>query len=292
MVMRFVLVALVVLLARPTPADACSKRHQSPFELFDRAETVALVHVQRTPSNSPKNIVAGDVELSVTRVLKGAKTKLIIAKESETSCRASYVLGTDALVLLGANGFTVGAHDGNLRDAAAWAPVLDQWAQATDAAGRVAVVVDAIAGKHAKVSAEAIEFLLDEPKLLEAVTAEQTQRIAKAAKVMPKDWAITLLLARLRDPSAPSKANVAAWARATRAFLATKQTETDVQKLAAIIEKPTRDADPRRAAALDRCERIHGVSLSAFINYVSGTGSQAQWKALADACRTGKSERG
>lgn len=206
--MRFVVFALV-LLARPTPADACSKRHQSPFELFDRAETVALV----------------------------------------------------------------------------------RWAQATDAAARAAIVVDAIAGSHVKVRAEAIEFLLDEPKLLDAVTAEQTQRIAKVAKTMAKDWAVTLLLARLRDPSAPSRANVAGWARATRAFLATKQTETDPQKLSAVIEKPTRDADPRRVAALERCERVHGVSLFAFINYVDGTGSQAQWKALADACRTGKPAR-
>ncbi|MBA3500987.1 MAG: hypothetical protein M4D80_26725 [Myxococcota bacterium] len=285
--MRFVVFAFL-LLVRPTPSEACSKRHQTPFELFDRAETVALVNVRKTPSNSPKRIVAGDVELSVTRVLKGAKTKLIIAKESETECRASYVLGTDALVLLGANGFTVGAHDGHLREPAAWAPVLDQWAQATDSAARVAVVVDAITSKHRGVTEEAMMFLLDEPALLEAVTAEQTQRIAKAAKAMPRDWAITLLLARLRDPSAPSKANVAAWAKATRAFLAVKQTETDVQKLAAIIEKPTRDADPRRAAALDRCERVHGVSLFAFINYVSGTGSEATWRALADACRTGK----
>jgi hypothetical protein len=288
--MRLLVVA-AVLLARPTPSDACSKPHQSPFELFDLAETVAIVNVRKTPSNSANQIVAGDVELSVTRVLKGTQTKILIAKESETSCRASYVLGTDALVLLGANGFTVGAHDGHLREPAAWAPVLDRWAQATDASGRAAVVVDAITGNHAKVAAESIEFLIDEPKLLEAVTTEQIQRIAKSAKAMPRDWAITLLLARLRHPSAPSKANVAAWARATRAFLATKQTETDVEKLAAVIEKPTRDADPRRVAALDRCERIHGVSLFAFINYVSGTGSQPQWKALADACRTGKPAR-
>lgn len=105
---------------------------------------------------------------------------------------------------------------------------------------------------------------------------------------MARDWAIALLLARLRDPSAPSKANVAVWAKAARALCAVKQTETDPVKLAAIIEKPTRDADPRRVAALDRCERVHGVSFASFINCVAGTGSQAQWKALAEACRTGK----
>jgi len=288
--MRY-LALLAVLWCTPSPSDACSKRHQSPFELFDLADTVAIVNIRKTPSNSPTKIVAGDVELAVTRVLKGTKTKLIIAKESDTSCRASYVVGTDALVLLGANGFTVGAHDGHLREPGAWAPVLDAWAQATDATARAAVVVDAITGTHAKVTEEAVMFLLDSPALLEAVTPEQVARIAKAAKPMPKDWAITLLLARLRDPSAPAKANVAAWATAARAFLAVKQPETDTTKLAAIIEKPTRDADPRRVAAMDRCERVHGVSLASFINYFAGTGSQPQWKALADACRTGKPAR-
>jgi hypothetical protein len=286
--MRHVLAIVALLVATSRPSEACSKRHQTPFELFDLADTVAVVSIRKTPSNSPTKIVAGDVELSVTRVLKGTQTKVIIAKESETSCRARYVLGKDALVLLGADGFTVGAHDGHLRDPEAWAPVLDAWKQATDARARAAVVVDAITSKHAHVVEEAIGFLLDNPMLLEAVTVEQVARIATAAKPMAKDWAITLLLARLRDPSAPSKANVPAWAKAARAFLTVKQTETDTAKLAAIIEKPTRDADPRRVAALDRCERIHGVSFASFINYFSGTGSQAQWKAHAEACRTGK----
>jgi len=286
--MRFVLAITLLTVAWPTPSDACSKRHQTPFELFDEAVTVAVVNVRKTPSNSPDRILAGDVELAVTRVIKGTKTKLIIAKESDTSCRASYVVGKDAIVLLGANGFTVGAHDGYLREPVAWAPVLDRWAQATDAKARAAVVADAITGTHAKVTEEAIVFLLDNPVLLDAVTAEQTQRIAKAAKAMPKDWAITLLLARLRDPSAPAKANVAVWARAARGFLAAKETETDATKLAAVIEKPTRDADPRRVAALDRCERVHGVSLVSFINYFGGAGSQQMWKAFADACRTGR----
>lgn len=272
----------------PSPSEACSKGHETPFELFDRATTVAIVHVQKTPSMSAKHIVAGDVELSVTRVLKGTKTKLIIAKESETSCRASYVLDTDVLVMLGPDGFTVGAHDGLLRGPDVWAPWIDSWAQARDPAERTAVLVDAIASKHADVVAEAIELLLDSPAMLETVTAEQVKRIATAALRMKRDWAITLLLTRLRDPSAPSRANVPVWAKASRAFLAVKQTETDVAKLAAIIEKPTRDADPRRVAALERCERVHGVSFAHFINYVDGTGSQAQWKELAQRCRTGK----
>lgn len=285
--MRFVVLAALVL-ATPSPSDACSKNHQTPFELFERAETVAVVNVRKTPSNSTKHIIAGEVELSVTRVLKGQKTKVIIAQESETSCRASYVVGSDALVLLGPKGFTVGAHDGHLRDPGAWAPVLEQWARATDPARRAAVLVDAITGKHAHVIEEAIMFLLDSPTHLEVVTAEQTRRIAKAAKAMKKDWAITLLLTRLRDPSAPAKANAKTWASASRRFLATKLTERDPVRLAAIIEAATHDADPRRVAALDLCERVHGVSFLGFINYVSGTGSQAHWKELAENCRTGK----
>src|SRR5436190_21912144 len=279
-----VAVLAAVLVGSPAPSRACSKRHQTPFELFDVAETVALVHVRKTPSNSPKQIVAGNVELGVTQLVKGPKATTIIAKESDTSCRARYSVDTDALVFLGSDGLTVGAHDGHVRDAAAWKPVIERWAAATDAASRAQVLTEAIAGGDGKVAAEAIEFLVDEPALLDAITAEQTAKIAKAATTLPKEPMITMLLVRLRDPSAPRRANVALWERSARGVLQAKTilAETDPAKLAAIVVRRTRDADPRRIAAMERCERIRGFSLASFGSYFGGAGSQAMWNDLAE----------
>ena len=63
---------------------------------------------------------------------------------------------------------------------------------------------------------------------------------------------------------------------------------TDV-KLAATIESAKDIAD--RVAAMDRCEQLHGRTLAKFHSYAYDEGrmsSGPNWKALAEACRTGK----
>jgi len=285
--MRIVVLAIVALLTAPQVSEACKKRHQTPFELFDEADTVAFVTVRKTPSNSADRIEAGDVELVASRVVKGTKVTAITAKESETDCRARYVPGKDLVVFLQPNGLTAGAHDGVLRDVAAWKPIIEQWAVATDTTKKAAVLLDAIASGNEGVAAEAIEFLVDDPVLLDTVSPEQTAKIAKAAKALPKGPDIVMLLVRLRDASAPTRANVALWARAARGVLRAKTLETDTEKLAKIVAQSKRDDDPRRIAAMERCERLQGKHLAPFFRYFSGAGSPAMWKDLAEACRTG-----
>ena len=281
-----VLVAVVAALA-PQIAHACKKRHQTPFELFGEADTVAFVSVRKTPSNSAEKIEAGDVELVASRVVKGTKVTNITAKESETDCRASYVPGKDLVVFLRPDGLTVGAHDGVLRDVAAWKPIIEQWAVATDPTKQVAVLVDAVASGNAGVAAEAIEFLVDDPVLIDTISPEQTARIAKAAKTLEKGPDIVMLLVRLHDASAPARANVPLWARVARGVLRAKSLETDTNKLAEIVAKSKKDDDPRRIAAMERCERVHGKKLAPFFRYFGGAGSPAMWKDLAEACRSG-----
>lgn len=60
----------VLVVTSPTKSEACGMRHQTPFELFDRAHVVAFATVRKVP---PAN-TAGDVELVVSRVVKGTKT--------------------------------------------------------------------------------------------------------------------------------------------------------------------------------------------------------------------------
>ena len=119
------------------------------------------------------------------------------------------------------------------------------------------------------------------------MSAEQTKKIAATAKQLPKEPDIVMLLVRLRDASAASRANVALWARMARGVLAAKAIalETDTNKLADIVAKKTKLEDPRRVAAMERCERLHGKPLAPFFRYFGGAGSEASWKDLADLCR-------
>lgn len=281
------LAALVVL--RPAAAEACKKRHETPFELFDRATTVAFVRVVRTPSNSDRRVAPGDVELAVSDLVKGGPATVLVAKESTTSCRGSFLPGRDALVFLGADGFPLGAHDGHVTRPAPWRPVIAAWARATTPAARIEVLVEALAGGEPAVATEAMTYLVDEPALLDLVTADQIGRIAKGLAALPKDPTAVMLLARLGDPSAPGRANVRFWAQAARRFLAIREFAqvTDPVALAAVIGAARRDQDPRASAAMERCERVHGKRLAGIWRYFGGAGSAAAWQDLAERCRTG-----
>jgi hypothetical protein len=288
------LLALIVALAalRPAVAEACKKRHETPFELFDRATTVAFVRVVRTPSNSDRRLAPGDVELAVTTLVKGAAATTLVAQESETSCRGAFLPGRDALVFLGADGFPVGAHDGHLARPAPWRPVIAAWARATTPAARVEVLVEAIAGAEPAVANEALIYLVDEPALLDLVSVAQTRRIADGLAALPKDPTAVMLLARLGDPGAPRRANVRFWAQAARRFQAVREFAqvTDPAALAAVIGAARREQDPRASAAMERCERLHGKRLVGIWRYFGGAGSAAAWQDLAERCRTGTAQ--
>src|SRR5258708_28783097 len=112
--MRTLLGLSLCLAALDRPADACAKRHQSLFELFELAHDVAIVKVRRVPPPTGKNTLsAGAVELGVVTMLKGdAKQQTLTATETNTSCHVGYTAGRTALVFVGADPRTPGHHEG------------------------------------------------------------------------------------------------------------------------------------------------------------------------------------
>ncbi len=283
-----IVVAVASVIAASAPrAHACSKRHQTVFELFDLAETVAVAKVRRMPPAAHGLGPAGDVDLAVRQLLKGKAGKLV-AKETNTSCAAGFAVGRTALVFVGADGWPVGHYEGYVRDYAKLLPTLERYAAATTEADRGQVVIDAL-GDPA-MAEEAGWWIVDHPELLARLDAVAIERVRVAADT--SRWAssqLTAILVRLHRPVAD-----AALAQRGRfvdqrlrdlSAITTFEAVTDPAVLADAIASNT-NVELDRIAALDRCERVRGTRLYWFTRYYGGVAPQF-WAALATACRTG-----
>lgn len=269
-------VSTVLALAAP-PSHACSKRHQSVFELYELATSVAIVKVRAvTPSPERDRLPAGPVELGVVAMLKGdARTRTLVAIETNTSCHVGFRVGHEALVFLDAKGYPVGAYEGYKEDVAALQPVMRSWAGARDAAARLAILLDAIAaatpGGYDVVADDAALFLVDEPELLAALAASSRDDLAAVAKTARKTANVHLVVDRLNAASSFER-------------------EVDPARLADAIVHGRGEHDPDRIAAFERCERVHGKRLDRYSVYRRGVSKQF-WLELAAACRTGTRAR-
>jgi hypothetical protein len=278
-----------VLVATTSPSEACKRRHQTPFELFDAAAHVAIGTIATVPPELPRmkgRPGPGEAKLTVARALRGPRVAELGVRISDTSCGVFLKAGERVLVFTDADGWPAGAHDGVIRDAAKWEKVIDAWAAAGNDAARAAVLVNAIASGDDALAVEAAAYLVDEPALIAAIDAAGRKRIA-AAKVGTNDWSHGFILVRLRDPHAASV--VPSWATLAKAIAAvpTFEAEADTGKLADAIERGT---PASRFAAFDRCERVRGAKLWRFSRYVQDLDTPkgaSAWKALAESCRKG-----
>ncbi|MDC0717362.1 hypothetical protein [Nannocystis bainbridge] len=282
-----VLLAAVLLhILAPRPAAACSKRHQTPFELFDQAARVAEVRVEQTPG--PRQ--AGMARLRVLRTLKGSPRATLEAEETNTSCRIGYRAGRRALVFLGPRGQSFGLYEGYL-EARADSPqlrALRAYAAANDPAARVRVLVDAIAEGPQDLRDEAALYLADRPELLAHLDLPARARLLAAADA--RDQPLYLVLARLEleVPQPPPSHGRNYFAEL--AALVRPRDELDDLGAAALadqIDLGNDGYDPRRIRAMDRCERLHGRTLHPLTWYGHGVASHF-WPKLAAACRTGE----
>lgn len=296
------------------PAAACSKRHQSLFELFDLAADVAVVKVGKVP----RAHYAGPVALRVERRFKGRGKATISARENNTSCATGFRGGRRALVFLERDRSTTGAYEGYVeaptdRTLAAMAA----WAAAATPAERVAVLIATAtaaprpAGPGADEAAQTLEasdrelaldaayFLADHPDLIALVDAAQSAALVAARGDRRTDEWIALVLARQhgaawRDmkaagalPPTPRRG-----AQGPIAALAAHDYEaiTDAGALADLIASTPGEHAPERIAAFERCERVHGRALTEISSYGRGHAEQ-WWLKLAEACRTGTPPR-
>jgi hypothetical protein len=268
------------------PAAACSKRHQTVFELFDEARTVAVARVVATPGLHR----AGRVTLTVRDSLKGGRGR-VTARETNTSCRTGFRGGRTALVFIGADGRPVGHYEGYIeKPSAALVATMRAWAGAATPAERTAVLVAAIGGADAIVAYDAAMYLADEPALLAALDATALASLdAVAATGAVRDHRVEMVLARVHGTAwrAMSKAKRTPGGLPFTALAAHDyESITSPAKLADIIAAGTGEYGPDRIAAMERCERIHGHRLERFAFYGRGVATQ-YWLKLADACRTG-----
>jgi hypothetical protein len=284
---RMVAIAAVAaaLAADARPAAACSKHHQSVFELFELARDVAVVRVGRVPRAHR----AGPVGLRVTRRLKGGRARALTARETNTSCAAGFRAGRTALVFLAADRWPAGAYEGyQEQPPAAVVDALAAWAAAATPAARAAVLVGAATGADRGLARDAAFYLADRPELIALLDDAQTAALGAARGDRRTDEWIALVLAR--QHGAAWKAMVAAGGlpRGPLAALAAHDHEaiTDVGVLADLIAGTPGEAAPARIAAFERCERVHGKAITGITRYGRGH-AEHYWPRLADACRTG-----
>lgn len=271
--------AFAALGAAASPAAACKHAHVTPFEAFDGAARAAIATVVA---------VGADATLDVTRELRGdSNAAALILKIGTTDCAVRVHPGDTVLVFVDANGWPIGAEDGVLRDPARWEHTIEAWSNASsDAAARAAVLVDAIASGDDTRSVEASRFMIDEPGLVAALDTTQRERLGNVTPAQG-DRYLSLLLVRLRDPSAGAK--LPPWATLAKqvARVSAFESESDVTKIAAAIE---RGPIASRMAAFERCERVQHTRLKRFSRYIEGLETPrvaAGWRVLADSCRTG-----
>lgn len=300
-------VAVLAICLTPSPSEACKKQHQTPFELFELATSVAHIRVHSVPPPAQiKNRPGpGDVRLDVLELYKhspaapavsaagkpaapaapAASPAQLVSRLGGTSCDVPFAVGDAAVIFLGADGWPEGAHEGYLR-AAAWPPIIKAWAQAKDAPARIAILVDALTSDEQDVRREAAYYLVDQPALLAALTADHRARLSKqlASRAEDPDATLAFVLVRLRERAAIAK--LPRWLKLARAVAAVTrfERETDPAALAKAITSARTSAD--RWAAFERCERARATSLARFSRYIHDL-DKVKPAALAASCRDG-----
>ncbi len=281
--------ALIAAGAPDAAAVPCSTRHLTLFEIYDTAALVAVASV----SNAPRPMTSGAVDLDIVEQLKGAPVEHARAKENG-SCTAGFYnvrtgkLARTALVFVGTDGHAVGYWSGVVEQPTP--EVLDAiraWRDAgSDPGKRTAALVAAIESPDQELSADAAYYLADEPALLRALDTAQLDRIW--AKAGGAQWGPEIILARRRGPQLIALRSARALPRDLAALTGFDfEAITSAETLARTIERDRGTRWSKRAAALERCERLHGRRLERFSIYNGGRVDRRRWLTLARACRTG-----
>ncbi|MBK9035151.1 MAG: hypothetical protein IPL61_28455 [Myxococcales bacterium] len=273
--------------AAPRPAAACSKRHESIFELFDGAVDVAVVKVGAVPGRR----YAGRVALRVKQGLKGARRGTITARETNSSCSTGFRSGRTALVFIAKDRWPAGSFEGYIeKPSPALVATLTAWAQPQSDVDRAGLLVAAIASPERALRRDAAWHLVNHPELIAALTADQTAALVAARGTDGTGRMVAMILARQHGQAWRDLVAAGGLPPRTPALtvLAAQDFErvTDVGVLADVIARTPGERAPERIAALERCERVHGAQLEAFTSY-SGGHAEPWWLKLAEACRTG-----
>lgn len=290
--MRPALVALAfaaLLLLLPRTADACDKMVETPFDLHDRADTVAVVRVTAVPAPRGRHKVQiGRVTLAVERMIRGGRATRLTSRLTGSTCDAGFTRGQRALVFLDARGDIVGAYDGYIpiRDNV-WPELLRRWGASSAPADRAALLAETILEGGAPARAAAWT-LTDSPDLLAALDRTTVASLVDHTRRVHVDSMLPAALARLHATGLD-----AAMGRRAFTFGADARALAKVARFEA-IDDPALLADElanargiEAAAAFDRCERLHRKKLAvSFFDWMGGFDPSAA-PAFVTACRSG-----
>lgn len=280
-----VLAVLAATVELERPAHACSKPHQTVFELFDQSPDVAVVKVGAVP-RAP---YAGPVRLRVTKRLKGPARGTLTVFENKSSCTIGLRAGRTALIFLPANRRP---DDESYFEAPS--PVLlstmAAWGAATAPADRAALLVATATGSDQHLARDAAMFLANDPALV--LTLSEADAAALATPTADRDGDELRALVVARTHGKAWRALIAAGLPPRSRVLAAlaahdNEAITDVAVLANIIATTRGEEAPARIAALERCERLHRAQLEPLTTYGNGRATE-WWLKLAEGCRTGK----
>lgn len=291
--MRYVLVIVAALLAwNPSPADACTRPHQTVFELYEKAAIV--IHARVTS--------LGPVTYKPIATFKGSpgatvKLKMNLANaQSRSTCTPSLQVGRTGVAFVSADGNVVGAYDGFPRATNALLALLKAWSTAATDTARATLLVDLIARvdrnrdpQHVVDIAHDAELeIIDRPELLKLVTTAQRDRLVASYPRDTYQADLLMLLMRLGVTDLDKLAGMKSYAAV---MVAAHRFEhvTDPAVLAKLIESTPSGPSAKAVAAYERCERIRGKRLlGTSIRTLAELGTTKHgldWKWLADACR-------
>jgi hypothetical protein len=285
-----VLVLTLAAVIAPSRAEACSKMHETPFDLHDRATVVAVVRVASVPAPRGRHKVQiGSVRLAVESMIKGTRATTLSSRVTGSSCDAGFRRGKRALVFLDARGDVVGHYEGVIEIGTddTWPDILRAWGAAPLPTERGALLAKTILADDRR-GRDAAWTLTSSPDLLTALDAATVSDLVDHTRRVNVDSMLPVALARLHAVGLTS-------AMSGRPFTFSK----DARALAKVtrfegIDDPSLLADElaaaqgiEAAAAFDRCERIHQRRLTfSFFDWMSGF-DPSRAPAFVEACRTG-----
>ena len=245
---------LAAIAFRPAPADACSARYQTPYDLFDAAHLVALVDVVTAPTAQDPAAT-----MTVVETLKGVRTASMKVVPSGGTCSPGLRDGERGVVFVDQSQHVIGVYDGFVRTPAV-IDALRAYGAATTDAERAKPLVTVATSKDWTASMQAAYSLAERVELVAALGQTERDAIVERLRRVGEQHALLRLAARLQDPRVKTITRRKSFDdkdMLSQVIAGRFEAVTSVDDLADVIAKASTGVRIR-IAALERCERIWG----------------------------------
>jgi hypothetical protein len=283
--MRLVVLALVLFTTTAHADGPCCPfgvRHDTMFEKFDKATSVARVEI--------KSVAPLAFETIAT--FKGPAPAQLVPR-GLAACEPQFAAGDKAIVFVDGDGKFVGGfafHGYIAQPDSELLTRLDAWSKAKTVDTRAVEITETITGGGAFAEA-AVRFLSDAPDVLNAITLAQRDRIVGTIDHADDGSMLPLVMWRLGVPDLAKRIPKRMTFRKRALQLAAHDfsSVTDPRVLANELANVRIGSSARGAAAYERCERLLGKRPHTFwmhLEYVHSMDSPA-WRRITRLCRRG-----